>query len=143
MKRKKILYLIILILLIANLIGITLLKFSKKEDDNTTNSNTPELIYNQNQSFLKDQSKETLLFSNIACSYNGTTSYLSYTITNVTEETYHLNEYNLLIKDKDGNELSIIEPNYNVNLDPGEEFYIGNTVNVNLTEAYSLEITLK
>ena len=142
--KKRSVLLVILIISTICTIGIISLIFTKKETPNFKESvNNIELKYNQNESFTKEQIIGDLSFTNITCSYNGTTSYLSYTITNLTDKPYQLNEYNILILDQEGNTISTFDLNYNIELAPNEEFYTNHTINSNLIEAYSMKISLK
>lgn len=103
----------------------------------------PNLKYNLNEEFIKEQNIEGILFTKIQCTYNGTHSRLSYTITNNTFKSIQLNEYDIIIKDKNNNILTIIQPNIEEKLDSFEELPIINEVNIDITEAYHLELELK
>lgn len=143
MRKKKIIGLILLVILLV-LVGVLIfwkstsnLSRKQKNDEETT-----KLNYNTTESLITSKIVEGLLFSNISCSYDDQASNLHYNITNQTEETIHLHQYQIIIKDKEDKILTTIEPIVDLELLPHEEFYTGNTVNTDLSTAYSMEITL-
>lgn len=134
----------ILILLIALAIGIVILNKQVKkqplQEEKTTNET--EIKHNTNQQVVEDKEINNITFTNIECSYDGENSLLTYTITNKTTETINLGEYDITIKDKEGNILAILAPTLDQNIAPGESYETGNAINIDLTTAYSIELNL-
>ncbi len=147
-KKKKILIIsIILILIIIAIIILILFKFPKntkktQNENNISNNDSSSQDIKYNQNITKDKDINGILFTNINCSYDGYFSLLTYTITNNTNETINLNEYEIMIKDKNDNILAIITPNLNQEINSKESIDTGNTINIDLTGAYSMELIL-
>ena len=135
--RKAMIFLLAAICLVGALIfGVThFLSGSSK-------TSPKHLKYNTNKKFLEDRKIESLTFSDIECSYDGSDSGLTYTIINHSDTTVHLSEYEIVIKDEKGNVLATINPNYDYDLPAGEKFKTTNSVSVDLTKAVSLDINL-
>ena len=133
---------LLIILGILCILGLTLFGIIKVVNTNNNKNEKVKIQYNKNKEFLKEQKIENLVFSNISCEYNGTDSSLSYIITNTSKEKIHLNEYEIVIKDKKENILAKINPNYDTDLEAGEKFNTTNSVSVDLTKATSIEINL-
>lgn len=100
-----------------------------------------EIVYNKNESFLKSQEIEGITFDKIECYFDGNESLISYTITNKTNNTIELNNYELLVKDNDNNTLTNIVINSNLTLEPNTEKTVRNRViGKDLSNAKSIEL---
>ena len=143
-KQKKILIIsgTMLIILVAFFIIYTPNSKTPKKEQ-LANDRDPNLKYNLNEEFIKEQNIDGITFTKIQCTYDGTQSQLSYIITNNTSEPIQLNEYDIIVKDKKKNTLTIMQPNIEEILAPGDELPIINQVNIDITDAYYLELELK
>ena len=130
-----------IILLVAAGIGIfTSMNGSKK--NNKTKEDKQEVQYNTNEDVVKDKEVNGILFTNIKCSYDGNMSLITYTIVNHTGETINLKEYEVMVRDKDGNLLAVIAPNLDEDIAPEASVDAGNAINIDLSNAFSMELNL-
>ena len=140
-KKMSPIVIITLVLLVAVLIfGIVSMKPGSKGTNNTNKEE--EVKYNTNENVVKDKEINGILFTDIQCSYDGENSILTYKIVNNTTEVINLKEYEVIVKDKDGATLAMIEPNLDQEIKPGESFDTGNAINIDLSSAYSMELNL-
>ena len=135
-KKKIILISGILIILICS--TVTLFVLSKTKEPSKEAS--IEKIYNQNKSFIQKKEYQELIFDNIECSYDGKNSMLSYDIINQTNETIHLQCYNIDILDKNNNILTSIVLNLEEDIEAGKTRRINNEININITNATQMVI---
>lgn len=143
-KKKKIICISTILLVIIGIIGILIFRKAFQEHELTSNDsnvqNNQNIKYNKNENFLKELETDYLIFNNIECSYNGNVSLISYTIENKSNQTIHLMKYELLVKNENSEILTSIEPNLDLNIDAKSNFSITNEVNIDLTNAYSMEV---
>ena len=136
--KKRIISITIVFLCLLVIIGIIIL-FTKKDKSNKSG----DLIYNNNDSFLKDHDVIGIVFKDIKCTYDGNNSLISYTIVNKTNKKINLYNYEILIKDKNKKTLTNIEFNYNNSLLPKEEVQISNSVvGADLSDARYMNLRL-
>lgn len=102
----------------------------------------PETIYNTNEKVIEDKNINNITFSDIECVFDGNNSLLSYTITNNTQNPVTLGEYEIIVKDKKGTVLANLAPRLDLELKPGEAFNTGTSVNIDLSAAYEIELSL-
>ena len=62
---------------------------------------------------------------------------------NTSNQTIHLGEYNIIIKDEEGILITEIKLNLDYDLKAGEEFYTTNSINEDLSNAYEMELNIK
>lgn len=140
-KKMSPIVIIALVLLVAILIfGIVSMKPGSKGTNKAPKEE--EVKYNTNENVVKDKEINGILFTDIQCSYDGENSILTYKIVNNTTEVINLKEYEVIVKDKDGAMLAMIEPNLDQEIKPGESFDTGNAINIDLSSAYSMELNL-
>ncbi len=121
-------------IIIVIILVIIIIKNSKPED---------KIIYNKNESFVKTQTVEGIVFKNIKCSYDGKDSLISYTMVNETEKKIYLNNYDVIVKDKKNVRLTKIAARVAQTFDPKESVKMANqVVGVDLTDAYYMELKL-
>lgn len=144
MKSKKTLIgIIILCILIITIISIIFLTNNNQEQPSKeTKPTQDELKYNVKEDITKDKLINNILFSDIECTFDGNTSLLTYKITNQGTEAISLDEYEITIKDKNNNILAIISPNIIKKIKPNETIETGNAIDIDLTQAYKIELTL-
>ena len=142
MKKKKIIIgSIILCLLLAVTIGLTILKNTYPKTKPTKNKEENEEIqYNTNSGVTAEKTINNLLFSDIEFSFDGTTSLLTYKITNKSKENISLENYEIIIKDKSDNIIAIVVPSATEEIEPNETIETGNTIDIDLSEAYTLDL---
>jgi hypothetical protein len=132
LKNKKIMLALGLLLILIIILSIVLIN-NRKSDDGLT--------YNKNKSFVKEQNVKGISFKNIKCTYNGKDSIISYTMINKTKKDIYLNNYDIIVKDKDNNKLTKIVAGVTQTIKPNEEVAMSNQiVGVDLTDAYYMEL---
>ena len=131
---------IIVLLIVIILIIFALIKIVSKPDKKVTD----KLVYNKNESFIKQQKIDGVVFKNINCSYDGKNSLISYTIVNETNKKINLSNYDVLVKDKNKVVITRIAANVQQRLEPKKGVDMANSVvGVDLTDAYYMELKLK
>lgn len=136
-RKKKIIRISgILIILICSIVTLFVLSKTKEPPKEAS----IEKIYNQNKSFIQKKEYQELIFDNIECSYDGKNSMLSYDIINQTNETIHLQGYNIDILDKNNNILTSIVLNLEEDIEAGKTRRINNEININITNATQMVI---
>ena len=127
-------YLLILVAIVAIIIVFFIVK------SNTTNDG---LKYNKNKSFIKTQKVEGIIFKNIKCTYDGKNSLISYTMINKAKKNIYLNNYDIIVKDKNNVKLTRISAHVTQTLAPKESVDMSNqVVGVDLTGAYYMELKI-
>lgn len=130
------------IVFLCLLVIIGVIVIFKKDKTNKINE-SDDLIYNSNDSFLKDHKIIGVVFKDIKCTYDGNNSLVSYTIVNETNKKINLYNYEIVIKDDNKNTLAKIEFNYNNSLLPNKEVQISNSVvGVDLSDARYMNLRL-
>ena len=130
------------IVFLCLLVIIGVIVIFKKDKTNKINE-SDDLIYNSNDSFLKDHKVIGIVFKDIKCTYDGNNSLVSYTIVNETNKKINLYNYEIVIKDDNKNTLAKIEFNYNNSLLPNKEVQISNSVvGVDLSDARYMNLRL-
>ena len=136
--KKKYILIIGICLIVLSLIIVVFNIYGKNnnKDDNG-------LKYNKNESFLKEQTIEGVTFKNIECYYDGTDSMISYVISNKTEESINLSNYEVFVKDKRGTIITNIYVDFKRELASKEEMQYKNSIaDVDLSDAYTMELKL-
>ena len=134
MKKKILICTIILIILVCSILGILILL-----QNQPAKTQSKENIKNETV-LTKTQLVNGIEFTNIECTYDGYAYLIEYTMTNTTTERIQLTEYELIIKDKEENILANISPAVEISLAPNESYDTGNSINIDLSTAYSIEI---
>ena len=142
MKKKTLLIITISICLVLVIILIIVMVNQNKPLEENRNNLIPGTTYNNNDKVVEDKNINNITFTNIECSYDGNNSLLSYTITNKTQAPVTLGEYEIIVKDKDGEILTNLVPQLDMELKPGESFDTGVSVNIDLSDAYEIELVL-
>lgn len=129
---KNILYVVLILIIV--LISI----FIKNR---YTNNN--EITYNKNKSFVKEQTVKGIVFKDIECTYDGNDSFISYIMVNETNEEIYLNNYDVIVKDKNDNRLTKIAAHVVDTIGPKKSLKMVNKiVGVDLTKAYYMELII-
>ena len=136
----------LLLIIPAIIIMISFFIIIKK---NTTSSNVKNSIsnngykYNNNKNFIKKQKVDGIVFKNIKCTYDGSNSLISYTMVNETKKDIYLDNYDIIVKDKNNEKLTKISAHVTQTFKSKESVEMANqVVGVDLTDAYSMELKL-
>ena len=140
LSKKTIVGMLILILLIVIIIGIVIIKNSVQKESNMNNDNNYKTNYNINEGIVENKIVNDILFSNIECSFDGNRSLFTYKITNNSKETGVLNDYEIIVKDKDDNILANMVISVTEELEPNESIETGNSIDIDLRGAKKLEL---
>ena len=133
-QKKKLYLLIPVVIIIVIIIGYISTKNDMPNDG---------LKYNNNKSFVKKQKVNGIIFKNIKCSYDGKNSLISYTMINETKKKIYLNNYDIIVKDKNSVKITRIAAHVTQTLSPNESVEMANkVVGVDLTNAYYMELKL-
>ena len=119
-KNSKIIILIFLIILII-LTVFGIIYFNKDEDAQDGNNNI-------NKEFFSNKEIDNVTFTNIVCSFDGFNSLLTYTVTNNSMDSIFLEDYELIVKDKNSNILAIMVPGDSKVLSKNESINIENVI---------------
>ncbi len=130
--KRNLLIIVVIILIIVGIFSVT---SNKKPNDG--------LKYNNNKSFTKKQTVEGIVFKNIKCTYDGKNSLISYTMVNQTKESIYLNNYDIIVKDKNKEKLTKIAAHVTQTLSPKKSVDMANqVVGIDLTDAYYMELVI-
>ena len=133
---KKIISILILGLILIITVSIIIIKSNNNNEPIENKDN--KIIENK----IEDKLIDNVLFSDIDYSFDGNISLLTYKITNNTTKNIYLEEYEIIIKDKNNNILAIISPNTLKEIRPNETIETENAIDIDLKEMYKLEIKL-
>lgn len=102
------------------------------------------LIHNKNKSFLKSQKVNGVVFKNVDCTYDGKNSLITYKMVNTTKQKIYLNKYDIVVRNKEGVDITRIVVNSDQYLEPKKEVEMANSVvDTDLSDAYSMDLSLK
>lgn len=133
-KLKSIIILLTILLIIGVVLVFTIKKNNKIDDG---------IKHNNNKSFVQNQKVKGIIFKNIKCIYDGKNSLISYTMVNKTGKKIYLNNYDVIVKDKNKVKLVRIAAHVTQTLSPNEPVDMANqVVGVDLTNAHYMELKL-
>ena len=112
---------------------------NKTDKTNNTTKKDSEIQVNTNQDVIKDQEVEGIKMTNTSMTTKDGVTTFQTTVTNNTGSDYKLNEYNILVKDKDGNVIKTIPGYVGSTIKNGESKTLKSTTNADLTGAVSVE----
>ena len=133
------------LLIIPVIIIIVLIIINRNTSDLTTKNNISNdgYKYNNNKNFIKNQKVDGIVFKNIKCTYDGSNSLISYTMVNETKKDIYLDNYDIIVKDKNNEKLTKISAHVTQTFKSKESVEMANqVVGVDLTDAYSMELKL-
>lgn len=132
-KGIALLFVIIIIIILA-----FMTVFNKKSKD------SDGLIHNRNKTFIKQQKISGVIFKDIDCTYDGKNSLITYKIVNSTSSKIFLNNYDIVVRDKENHQLTKIVVNSFQYFEPNKETVMANSViGVDLSDAHHMELKLK
>lgn len=134
---KKIIMMSFTVLLIVGL--VTGCGCKKKEKETVKE----EIKVNTNKDVIKDQEVDGIKMTNTSMvTTNGLTKLVT-SVTNDTDKDYKLDEYMIIIKDKDGKEIVKIPGYVGDTIKAGETRTINSSVDIDLSNAASIEYEVK
>ena len=136
--KEKILWVLLSIIIVAMVI-ISLMFFKFKSSENHEVKETVNV--NNHESFLKNQTFNKLLITDVFGKYNGESYLLGYNIVNQTSEIIHLGSFTVDVRDKDGKSITSVDFNCNCDLSSGQNYPIIHYLNDNIIDAYSVVFT--
>ncbi len=130
-------------LLIIPVIIIIILTIIIKNRNISNSISNDGYKYNNNKNFIKKQKVDGIVFKNIKCTYDGNNSLISYTMVNETKKDIYLDNYDIIVKDKNNEKLTKISAHVTQTFKSNESVEMANqVVGVDLTDAYSMELKL-
>lgn len=128
--KKVLIFTFIGISVISLMTGCGCSKREKKEDVE---------IVNTNEEVIKDREVDTFRFENTSLIYKSGTSTLQTTVTNISESDQDLQEFEIIFKDKKGNEIATLTGYIGGNIASMESRVITSYCDENLGDARSVE----
>ena len=132
--KKTIKTLLIGILTISLLTGCGCSKKEQPQDDIKTNTN---------EDVIKDQVVDGITMTNTSMVTTNKTTKLTASVTNNTDKDYVLDEYMIIVKDEDGNQIVKIPGYVGDTIKAGETRTISSSVDIDLSKAASIEYEVK
>lgn len=117
------------------LIGVFLLTGC---DNKKNETKEPGVKTNTNNDVIKDQVIENFKFENTSLVYSDGNSVLQTSVTNTSNETTYLKEFNIYVKDEKGNEIITLKGFIGDSLNSGETRIITSSYGDDLTNAASI-----
>lgn len=111
---------------------------------NDKSSETEDVVYNKNKSFLQEQNIDGIVFKDIECLFDGKDSLIKYVIANNTDEKVYLSNYDIVVQDKNKKQLIRIVAGFDQDIESKEEVKRSSSVvGIDLSDAYYMELKLK
>ena len=116
---------------------------SKQNKDNETN-NTPaeEEKFNTNEGVIEDKELNGLNFTNTSLEVKDNASTLVTSVTNPTSSAIEVRVFDIIVKDKDGNVMTTLQGYVGGEIPAGQTRKITSNVDMNLTDAVTIEYKL-
>jgi len=143
-KRSFVLLIILGILVVCLIVLIILVfNFKKEKDiiDNGTNKDNSGIIYNENEEVVEEKVLDGVMVKDIECSYDGFRSLLKYKIVNNSGSDILLDKYELVVM-KNSDIVAIMTVSDDMVLKSGEEFETGNSIDIDLSDATAIKLTV-
>lgn len=117
---------------------------SKKNSKKDAANKEPEVKVNTEKEVIKDREVDGIKLTNTSLTTVDGVSTLVTSVTNNSKEDYHLDEYTIIIKDAEGNEIIRIPGYVGDTIKAGETRTINSSVDIDLsTSAKSIEYEVK
>lgn len=140
MKKKLFIAGIILIVILGGIL-IFVNKDGNNDDINNNDNNVNDGSNVAANSF-EEQNVGNIIFTDITYDYDNGISLLEYTIINKTNKVVNLGDYEIIVKDKKGDVLANIVGFVDEDINPDGELRTGNSIEMDLAEADSIELVL-
>lgn len=118
-KKYKISLIILLVVVIVLIVGLVLSDFSK-EKLNIAKSEDSKTIANTNADVIKEETYEGLKFTNISLITEKGYSTFTADVTNTTQDNSTISDVDIVLQDKNGNEVITLRGNIGEPLKPNE-----------------------
>lgn len=119
-KRNKIPLIIFLVVIVALIIGLIVSFNIGGKSDNITKNEEEGMVANTNEGIISETTYEGLQFSNISLISENGYSTFSADVTNTTTTNSNISDVNIILKDKNGNEIITLRGNIGESLAPNE-----------------------
>ncbi len=136
--KNKLLITMSCLLVVGLLTGCGCKKKEKEKKEEESN-----IKVNIEKEVIKDREIEGIKITNTSLIVEDGISYFTSRVTNPTEEDYHLDEYRITFKDKDGNVVAEIPGSVGDVIKAGETRTIDSSIDIDLSNAVSAEYTIK
>ena len=120
MKRNKIPLIIFAVVIIALIIGLIVSFNMNDKKDNITKNEDEGMVANTNEGIINEATYQNLQFSNISLISEDGYSTFSADVTNTAATDSNIADVNIVLKDKDGNEIITLRGNIGEPLKPNE-----------------------
>lgn len=120
MKRNKIPLIILAVVIIALIIGLIVSFNMNDKKDNITKNEDEGMVANTNEGIINEATYQNLQFSNISLISEDGYSTFSADVTNTATTDSNIADVNIVLKDKDGNEIITLRGNIGEPLKPNE-----------------------
>lgn len=134
---KKILLITMMVVMAFSTVGCGCDKKEESKEKKETIVKT-----NQEKNVIKDQEIEVFKMENTSLTYDGSLSTLITFVTNTSDTTQTLDSFNILVKDKKGNEMITLMGFVGEELKAGETKTITSSTDMNLMNAGSIEYSI-
>ena len=139
-KKYKIQLIIFLVVIVALIIGL-IISFGFDKESIAKNDDT-KIVANTNADVIKEETYEGLKFTNISLITEKGYSTFTADVTNTTQTNSNISDVNIVLKDKNGNNVITLRGNIpGEPLKPNETKTITATAHANLSDVSSKEIT--
>lgn len=119
-KKNKTPLIIFVVVIIALIIGLIVSFSFRKEKSTIAKNEEPGMVANTNEKVIKEETYEGLKFTNISLiSENGYSTFTA-DVTNTTTENSTVSDVDIVLQDKDGNEVITLRGNIGEPLKPNE-----------------------
>ena len=135
--KKKLMTLITILLILGLVTGCACNKKEEKKEQKE------EVKVNTNKDVVKDQEEDKIKMTNTSLIINDGITKLVTNVTNSSDEDYYLEEYIIIIKDKDGNEIVRMPGYVGDTIKAGDTKTINSSVDRDLSDAGSIEYEVK
>ena len=139
-KKKKIIMILIGILLFVVVFLLAFAWFHK--DENKKEDKEPEIQANTNKNVIKDQEVGGFRFSNTSLIIENGESKLTTEVKNITDQDLSLQSFDIIVKDKNGKEMTTLLGYIGDTIKAGETRVITSEENMNLMEAESINYVI-
>ena len=139
-QKKKIIMILIGILLFVVVFLLAFAWFHK--DENKKENKEPETQANTNKDVIKDQEVGGFRFSNTSLIIENGESKLTTEVKNITDQDLSLQSFDIIVKDKNGKEMTTLLGYIGDTIKAGETRVITSEENMNLMEAESINYVI-
>ena len=130
--KKKVLNLLLILVLVIGVVGCGNKKVETKSDEHVIKEN-------KNKGVVREQTVDGISFTNTSLKTVDGMSTIETTITNNTDSEYTKEKFTIIIKDKNGDVIQKMPGYINDTIPAGGSIVINSGIDVDLSNAYSVE----